>query len=237
MARPERRWASSTELVIFDCDGVLVDSEGIGTAVLAQAAAREGAAIGAEEALRLFRGLKMAECVVEIERRSGRRVPEDFVVDLRRAMAVAFETELRSVAGIREALAAITLPVCVASNGPMAKMTHTLALTGLLGHFEGRIFSAYDVGAWKPDPGLFLHAARMFGTEPSRCIVVEDSLSGIRAANAAGMRVLGYTGGDAQRMAELGTECAELFHNMAELPALLVQADGLRVRCPNSPEQ
>jgi len=210
-----------TELVIFDCDGVLVDSEGIGNAVLAQAATREGAAITAEEALHLFRGLKMAECVVEIERRSGRRVREDFVVDLRQAMAAAFESELRAVEGIRAALAAITLPVCVASNGPMAKMKHTLGLANLLDHFEGRIFSAYDVGVWKPDPGLFLHAARTLGAERSRCIVVEDSLSGIRAANAAGMRVLGYTAGDARAMSELGTECADLFHSMDELPALL----------------
>jgi beta-phosphoglucomutase-like phosphatase (HAD superfamily) len=123
--------------------------------------------------------------------------------------------------GIHAALAEITSPVCVASNGPMAKMKHTLGLAHLLDHFEGRIFSAYDVGVWKPDPGLFLHAARTFGAEPSRCIVVEDSLSGIRAANAAGMRVLGYTAGDARAMSELGTECAELFHSMDELPALL----------------
>jgi HAD superfamily hydrolase (TIGR01509 family) len=209
------------ELIIFDCDGVLVDSEGIGNAVLAQAATREGAAFSAEEALQLFRGLKMAECVVEIERRSGRRVREDFVVDLRQAMAVAFEAELRAVVGIREALAAITLPVCVASNGPMSKMTQTLRLTGLLEHFDGRIFSAYDVGAWKPDPGLFLHAARTFGATPSRCVVVEDSLSGIRAANAAGMRVLGYTAGEAHAKSELGAECAELFDCMDDLPALL----------------
>jgi HAD superfamily hydrolase (TIGR01509 family) len=223
-----------TELVIFDCDGVLVDSEGIGNAVLAQAATREGAEISAEEALHLFRGLKMAECVVEIERRSGRRVRDDFVADLRRAMAVAFETELRAVAGIREALAAITLPVCVASNGPMSKMTHTLGLTGLLDHFEGRIFSAYDVGAWKPDPGLFLHAARSFGAEPSRCVVVEDSLSGIRAANAAGMRVLGYTAGDACAVSELGAECADLFHSMAELPTLLFKGVASSSAQPNS---
>ena len=211
-----------TELVIFDCDGVLVDSEGIGTAVLARAATHEGVAIAAEEALHLFRGLKMAECVVEIERRSGRRVRDGFVADLRRDMAIAFESNLRAVEGIHAALAAITSPVCVASNGPMAKMTHTLGLTNLLDHFQGRIFSAYDVGAWKPDPGLFLHAAQALGAEPSRCIVVEDSLSGIRAAHAAGMRVLGYTAGDARAKAELGAECAELFHSMGDLPALLL---------------
>jgi HAD superfamily hydrolase (TIGR01509 family) len=138
-------------------------------------------------------------------------------------MAIAFESDLQAVEGIHAALAAITRPVCVASNGPMAKMQHTLGLTNLLGHFEGRIFSAYDIGVWKPDPGLFLYAARTFGAEPSRCIVVEDSLSGIRAANAAGMRVLGYTAGNARAMSELGAECTDLFHSMDELPALLLR--------------
>jgi len=209
------------ELVIFDCDGVLVDSEGLGTAVLAQAAIAEGADISAEDSLRLFRGLKMAECVVEIERRLGRRVRDSFIADVRHAQGVAFERDLRVIPGIHAALAAISLPVCVASNGPMAKMMHTLKLANLLNHFEGRIFSAYDVGAWKPDPGLFLHAARTLGAEPSRCVVVEDSLAGIRAANAAGMRVLGYTGGDARAISELGAECAELLHSMDDLPARL----------------
>jgi HAD superfamily hydrolase (TIGR01509 family) len=210
-----------TALVIFDCDGVLVDSESIGTAALARAAISEGAAIGDDEALRLFRGLKMAECIVEIERRLGWRVRDDFVADVRHAMAVAFESHLQAIEGIHAALAAITLPVCVASNGPMPKMRHTLGLTNLLGHFEGRLFSAYDVGVWKPDPGLFLHAARTLRADPSRCVVVEDSLSGIRAAHAAGMRVFGYTAGDAHAISELGGECAELFHSMDELPTLL----------------
>ena len=210
-----------TELVIFDCDGVLVDSEGIGTAVLAKAAVAEGAVISAEDSLRLFRGLKMAECVGEIERRLGRRVRETFIADVRHAQGVAFERDLQAIAGIDAALAAISIPVCVASNGPMAKMMHTLKLANLLGHFEGRIFSAYDVGAWKPDPGLFLHAARTLGAEPSRCVVVEDSLAGIRAAHAAGMRVLGYTAGHADAISELGAECAELLHSMDDLPARL----------------
>jgi HAD superfamily hydrolase (TIGR01509 family) len=211
-----------TELVIFDCDGVLVDSERIALAVLAQAAAAEGAVISSEEALRLFRGTKMADCVVEIERRSGRRVSNHFVADLREAIAIAFEANLQAMEGIHAALASIAFPVCVASNGPMSKLTHTLGLTGLLPHFEGRIFSAYEVGSWKPDPGLFLHAARTLGIAPSRCIVVEDSLPGIRAAKAAGMRVLGFTAGDAEAVLELGTDCSELFDSMSKLPALLI---------------
>ena len=163
----------------------------------------------------------MADCIVEIERRSGRRVRDSFVADVRQATAAAFEADLHAIEGIHAALAAITIPVCVVSNGPMSKLTHTLGLTKLFDHFKGRIFSAYDVGSWKPDPGLFLHAARTLGADPSRCVVVEDSLSGVRAAKAAGMRVLGFTGGDVEAGQELRADCACVFHRMYELPALL----------------
>jgi HAD superfamily hydrolase (TIGR01509 family) len=210
-----------TELIIFDSDGVLVDSEIIALTVLARTASEEGAAIGVDEAIRSFRGLKMADCVREIERRLGRGVRETFVADLTRATALAFDAELKPVEGIHAALAEITVPVCVASNGPMSKLTHTLGLTKMLGHFEGRIFSAYEVGSWKPDPGLFLHAAQTLGVHPSRCVVVEDSLSGIHAAKAAGMRVLGFTGGDPGVELELGAICEDLFHRMSDLPGLL----------------
>jgi HAD superfamily hydrolase (TIGR01509 family) len=210
-----------TELIIFDSDGVLVDSEKIALTVLVRAASEEGAAIGVDEAIRLFRGVKIADCVREIERRSGRSVRADFVADFRRATALAFDAELKPVEGIHTALAEITVPVCVASNGPMSKLTHALGLTKLLSRFEGRIFSAYEVGSWKPDPGLFLHAARTLGVHPSRCVVVEDSLSGIHAAKAAGMRVLGFTAGDPGAEQELGAVCADLFHRMSDLPGLL----------------
>jgi HAD superfamily hydrolase (TIGR01509 family) len=210
-----------TDLIIFDSDGVLVDSENIALAVLARTASEEGAAIGVNEAIRSFRGLKMADCVREIERRLGRGVRETFVADVRRATALAFDAELKPVEGIHAALAKITVPVCVASNGPMSKLTHTLGLTKLLDRFEGRIFSAYEVGSWKPDPGLFLHAAQALGVHPSRCVVVEDSLSGIHAAKAAGMRVLGFTGGDPGVELELRAICEDLFHRMSDLPALL----------------
>lgn len=210
-----------TELIIFDSDGVLVDSEIIALTVLARTASQEGAAIGVEEAIRSFRGLKMADCVRVIERRLGRDVRETFVADVRRATALAFDAELKPVEGIHAALAEITVPVCVASNGPMSKLTHTLGLTKLLDRFEGRIFSAYEVGSWKPDPGLFLHAAQTMGVHPSRCIVVEDSVSGVHAAKAAGMRVLGFTGGDPGVELELGAICEDLFHRMSDLPALL----------------
>ncbi|WP_316206726.1 MULTISPECIES: HAD family hydrolase [unclassified Bradyrhizobium] len=212
------------ELVIFDSDGVLVDSEIIALTVLARAASEEGAPIDVEEAIRAFRGLKMADCVREIERRLGRDVPETFVADVRQATALAFDAELKPVEGIHAALAEISVPVCVASNGPMSKLTHTLGLTKLLERFEGRIFSAYEVGSWKPDPGLFPHAAQTLGVHPSRCIVVEDSLSGVYAARAAGMRVLGFTDGDPGVDQELRAICEDLFHRMSDLPDLLQRA-------------
>lgn len=212
---------ASPELIIFDSDGVLVDSEVIALTVFAQIAAEEGVAISVEDAIRSFRGVKMADCVREIERRLGRGVRDTFVADVRRATALAFDAELKPVEGIHAALAEITAPVCVASNGPMSKLTHALGLTKLLARFEGRIFSAYDVGSWKPDPGLFLHAAQKLGARPSRCVVVEDSLSGVRAARAAGMRVLGFTGGDPGAELELAAICDNVFRRMSDLPALL----------------
>lgn len=211
------------ELVIFDSDGVLVDSEVIALTVFANIAAEEGMAISVEEAVRLFRGVKMADCVHEIERRLGRGVRETFVADVRQATALAFDAELKPVEGIHEALAEIKVPVCVASNGPMSKLTHALGLTRLLGHFEGRIFSAYEVGSWKPDPGLFLHAAQTMGVHPSRCAVVEDSISGARAAKAAGMKVLGFAGGHLDAEQELTPICDGVFHRMGDLPALLAR--------------
>jgi HAD superfamily hydrolase (TIGR01509 family) len=209
------------ELIIFDSDGVLVDSEKIALSVLARAAADEGISIDLEEAKRLFRGLKFADCVREIERRLGRRVGEDFEAGVRRATALAFEAELQPVEGIHAALAEITLPFCVASNGPMSKIRHALGLTKLLNYFEGRIFSAYDVGSWKPDPDLFLHAAQTFGIAPGRCVVIEDSLSGVTAAHAAGMQVIGFSGGDPDVELQLAPVSANLLQQMRDLPKLL----------------
>ena len=209
------------ELVIFDADGVLVDSEEIALAVLARAACAAGAQIDFAEALALFRGLKIADCVAQIENRAGRPVGESFIDDVRRATALAFEADLRAVDGAHQALADISIPVCVASNGPMSKLTQTLSLTGLQDRFEGRVFSAYEVGSWKPDPGLFLHAARTLGVDPSRCVVIEDSVTGVRAAKTAEMRVLGFTGGRSDAELELSQAGAQPFGRMADLPALL----------------
>ena len=212
------------ELVIFDSDGVLVDSEIIANRVMAEAATAAGAPMDLQEAMELFRGRKIAFCVAEIERRSGRILGDGFIVEVRRATALAFDQDLKAVEGVHEALDLIRQPYCVASNGPLEKLSHTLSLTDLYTRFEGRIFSAYEVGHWKPDPGLFLHAARTLGAAPEHCIVVEDSISGVTAAKAAGMRVFGYAGEGPHAAMALRNAGAEVFDHMRDLPRLLAQS-------------
>jgi HAD superfamily hydrolase (TIGR01509 family) len=177
------------DAVIFDCDGTLVDSESLGNEVLVECAAEQGLKMTPAEALRRFRGGRMSDCVAEIEALLGRRLPADFVPELRRRTAVAFRQRLRPVPGALELVRSLRSILAVASSGPREKMELSLSLTGLLPYFAGRIFSAYEIDSWKPDPGLFLHAARTLGVPPSRCAVVEDSLPGVLAGVAAGMTV------------------------------------------------
>ncbi|HXB22688.1 MAG TPA: HAD family hydrolase [Candidatus Solibacter sp.] len=212
--------AADVGLVIFDCDGVLVDSEILGNSVLVQVITELGLEISLEESLTQFRGGKMADVVTEIERRLGRPVPPGFVADFRARSAAAFRRELRAVPDIEDALDQIPVPMCVASSGPPEKIQLTLELTGLLPRFTGRIFSAYEVGIWKPDPGLFLHAASAMGVPPHNCTVVEDSVLGVRAGVAAGMRVLGFAAIE-QEVVPLAEAGATPFRSMRDLPRLL----------------
>lgn len=179
-------------VTIFDCDGTLVESETLGNEVLAEHAAAHGVAIDPSEAVRLFRGAKMADCVAQLEARLGAALPESFVPQLRIRMAAAFEDRLRPVEGASELARAIEGPVCVASSGPQEKIRQSLRIAGLLELFEDRIFSSYDIGSWKPEPDIFLHAAESMGARPEACAVVEDSLLGITAGVAAGMKVFAY---------------------------------------------
>jgi HAD superfamily hydrolase (TIGR01509 family) len=210
---------TSPELVIFDCDGVLVDSEGIATRVLVEEARTLGLDLPIAEGLELFRGEKMARCVATLEGRLGRSVPQGFVLRVRERMSQAFTTELRAVDGVKEVLAGISVPMCVASSGPLEKIRLSLRLTGLLEYFDGHLFSAYEINSWKPAPDLFLHAARVMGAAPNACVVVEDSLPGVRAGVAAGMRVLAFAEGAlADRLAAEG---GEVFGAMRQLSRLL----------------
>ena len=208
------------DLVIFDCDGVLVDSEVLGNQVLVDYLATMGMSMPLGDAVRQFRGCKMADLVVEVERRFECKLPETFATDFRARMAEAFKTELRAIEGIAAAIEAIRLPMCVASSGPRAKIELSLTLTGLMPHFEGRIFSAYEINKWKPDPGIFLHAAKTIGVTPANCLIVEDSILGVQAAVAAGMRVVGYAP-DLEQAEILKKAGAIVLPVMLELPELI----------------
>lgn len=188
--------AQDIAAIIFDLDGTLVDSEVPGMDVLYEEALKLGVAATREEAHAAFRGRRMAECIAWIGERVTRPAPEfesdfndRFTPHIRRVMATRFRGGLDAMPGALALVRRLDRPFCIATNGPREKAELTLGLTGLLPHFEGRLFCAYEVGHFKPAPGLFLHAAQALGVAPSRCAVVEDSLPGITAGLAAGMQV------------------------------------------------
>ena len=206
--------------MIFDCDGVLVDSERISVRIEAALLGRLGWQLTEAELARRFMGRSQRYMVGEVEARLGSAAAAEFARDSERLYLEAFESELRPVDGIVGALDAIAVPICVASSGSHEKMRYTLGLTGLLHRFEGRMFSALEVANGKPAPDLFLHAARRTGFEPEKCVVVEDGAWGVRAARAAGMRALGYAGG-LTTAPSLEAEGAVAFEDMSDLPGLL----------------
>ncbi|MFF3684587.1 HAD family hydrolase [Streptomyces sp. NPDC002187] len=210
----------SVELVIFDCDGVLVDSERICVKVDALIMADLGISFTEAEIIENFVGCSTEVYTAAVEERLGRRLEKGWQLRYEHLYDAAFAAGLTAVDGIVEALAGLTAAVCVASNGHHDGIRSSLKITGLSAHFEGRIFSAADVARGKPAPDLFLHAARSMGVEPQRCAVVEDSAYGVQAARAAGMRVFGYCGGltPAHRLEGQGTV---VFDDMRALPGLL----------------
>jgi HAD superfamily hydrolase (TIGR01509 family) len=218
-------------LVIFDCDGVLVDSEGISMRELARALAAVGGTLTEQEVAAEFVGISMASILERATAHLGHAPPGDWIDGFIATRAAAFDRELRAVPGAHDAVRSVRAQgydLCIASGGTMAKMGQTLRLAGLHAEFAERcIFSATMVAHGKPAPDLFLHAAAACGFAPDACVVVEDSVPGVIAARAAAMRVLGFapSGGDAsgdgahaERLAALG---AEVFADMAELPARL----------------
>ena len=187
MARPD--------LVIFDCDGVLIDSEVIACRVDAACLAEEGIAITADEIIERYVGLSLATMLNDIETRYARRLPADFPARVRTHITAAFESELRALPGVEEAVRAVSTARCVASSSGLDRLAHALTMTGLVDLFAPHIFSATQVARGKPAPDLFLFAAERMGVGPASCLVIEDSVAGVRAAVAAGMAVIGFTGG------------------------------------------
>ncbi|MFI2763211.1 HAD family hydrolase [Streptomyces echinatus] len=211
------------DLVIFDNDGVLVDSEPISNRLLAAYLTELGHPTSYEDSIRDYMGSAMHRIHDLILERTGQRLPEDFDDVFHARVFAAFERELRPVTGVTgvlEKLAADGVPYCVASSGSHARIRVGHRTTGLDRWFaEQRIFSSEDVGRGKPAPDLFLHAAERMGVAPERCVVVEDSPLGVQAAVAAGMDVYGFTAmTPAARLASAG----ELFSDMGELADLLI---------------
>jgi HAD superfamily hydrolase (TIGR01509 family) len=217
--RPERV-RPRPELVIFDCDGVLVDSEKIAVKVDAVVLADLGWPMGEDEIVERFVGRSAADMGAAIGEHLGRALPEGWLAPYRPLYEEAFARELTPVDGVVEALDALTLPTCVASSSGHDGLRHKLGLTGLYERFEGRIFSASEVAHGKPAPDLFLHAARTLGVAPARCVVVEDSHHGVAAARAAGMHAYGYAGG-LTPAAWLQGPNTTVFTDMRTLPSLL----------------
>ena len=213
------------DLVIFDCDGVLVDSEVISCRAHAETLTRHGYPITTDQVFDRFLGRSMRKATLEIEAELGRPLPEDFQTQVYAEIFRLFAASLEATPHIDEALAAIMMPVCVASSGPPEKISTSLNHVGLYDRFAPHIFSAVQVTNGKPAPDLFLFAAEQMKTAPARCVVIEDSVAGVTGALAAGMVVFGYHGGSHCRPDTAKTlraaGAAVTFDDMRQLPDLI----------------
>jgi HAD superfamily hydrolase (TIGR01509 family) len=213
------------DVVIFDCDGVLVDSEPISNRVMTEMLREMGLAYTPERTTEAFMGRSMASCMAIIEEELGSVPPEGFGDEFERRTFELFLRELEPVPGVEQMLDAIPWPVCIASSGDHVKLHTTLTRTGLWERFSGRIFSAVDVQRGKPHPDLYLFAAHRMGAVPARCAVIEDSLPGVQAGKAAGMTVFAFAAdSDPARFEAVGPDA--VFGDMADLPALLEGWEG-----------
>jgi HAD superfamily hydrolase (TIGR01509 family) len=217
-------------LVIFDCDGVLIDSETIAARIHAEALGALGHTYTTADVVRRFVGVSSRDMFRMIEEETGRPLPHDYGANARDALWAAYHAELAAVPHVADAIGALELPVCVASSSSRESLRLSLGLVGLYERLAPHIFSATQVARGKPAPDLFLFAAREMGVTPGRCVVVEDSLAGVKGATAAGMTVLGFTGashcgpGHAAALAREGA--IAIFDDMRRLPALVAERRG-----------
>jgi beta-phosphoglucomutase-like phosphatase (HAD superfamily) len=217
------------ELVIFDCDGVLVDSEVISCRAHAETLTRHGYPITEQQVLERFLGVSDREARLMVEAETGRRLPDDFEAEVKNATLGFYAGDLQAVANVGFAIGEIGLPKCVASSGTPEKIRHGLLCAGLFDSFAPHLFSATQVARGKPAPDLFLFAAAQMRASAARCVVIEDSVPGVTAARAAGMQVLGFHGGShcrpghAARLRAAGAE--RTFDDMRQLPDLIRRID------------
>jgi len=210
-------------LVIFDCDGVLVDRERISNRVFCSMLNDLGLSVTLEDMFQHFVGLSMPQCVELITEMLGSPPPADFAGTLRERTEAALRAQVTPMPGVAEVLDVIRVPFCVASSGTHEKVRLTLGATGLLEKFGNRIYSVVDVEKPKPAPDIFLYAARQMAVDPGHCVVIEDTPTGVRAGVAAGMHVLGFCANTPEnRLKEAGADA--VFAEMRLLPALLRSA-------------
>lgn len=210
----------SYELIIFDCDGVLVDSESISCGAIAEIATELGFPMTTHEAIHHFVGTSIEYAVDFLQTKITELIPSDFESRYRTMCHERFQTDLQPISGIENLLSQLDLPRCVGSNGPRHKIISNLELTNLSRYFDpNHLFSAYDIQKWKPLPDLYLHAANRMDVAPTKCVVVEDSVAGVKAARAAGMAVYGYAGDtDGEKLSAVG---AKVIFSMDELIQIL----------------
>jgi HAD superfamily hydrolase (TIGR01509 family) len=209
------------KLIIFDCDGVLVDSEPLSSAVVAENLGQYGLNITAEQSMATFTGMTMSR-TMQTATAMGARLPDNWIEEVYAQTYAALAESVEAMPGIAELLDLLLrrqIPFCVASNGSPEKMRISLGRTGLLPLFDGAMFSAHSLAVGKPDPTLFLHAARNMGVDPQACCVIEDSAAGAEAAQRAGMRCLGFARDTPARI--LKDFNAEVFHDITQIAGLL----------------
>ncbi len=215
------------DLVIFDCDGVLVDSEVISCRAHAETLTRHGYPITPDGVLKRFLGVSDREARQIVEAELGRRLPGDFEAQIKQATLSFYADDLNAIAHVGDAIATLDMPKCVASSGTPDKIRHGLTCAGLYDQLAPHIFSAVQVKRGKPAPDIFLFAAEQMGARPGHCVVIEDSVPGVTGARAAGMTVLGFHGGShctADHAAGLAAAGAALtFADMRQLPGLIAR--------------
>lgn len=205
--------------VIFDCDGVLVDSEIIGNEILISMAKAYGLEMTIDQAMANFHGKSLKNCFQQIEEKINRKLPDNFEAEFRKQSFKAFRNELKAVKGVVDFINSLSVSYCVASSGPPEKITQNLTTTGLIDKFQNKIFSSYHINSWKPEPEIFLYAAREMGFSVEECIVIEDSVPGVIAAVKGGFKVYGYTNENNAKAME--KEGAIVFRSYVELAEML----------------
>jgi len=208
--------------VIFDLDGTLVDSEGLCNQAFLDLLPQLSDTV--ESLIQRYRGKKLASIFADLEVRLCQNLPDAFEQHYRQRVAELFSRELKPMPGVLEMLEATNFPKCIASSGPPLKIRQALQVSGLAPYFGDSIFSSYEVGSWKPEPGLFQYAANAMGFMPSQCVVVEDSEVGIEAAAAAGMKAFQYVRNGKTSLCRAGDEVS--FDDMLQLPKLLAHFAG-----------